>query len=192
MTLHYTVAGVQDGSFEAFRRGRSRDVQYTALCCATLEGDRILDVTVDRIIVDGLDSTTVILNNINTHETDAVILGGVTFGGFNVVDVNRFNRTTGIPTIVYSGDYPDIDATRKALRRHFSDWKLRWSRYEELGGIHKLKLANFPPLYFEKVGCSKEFAVEVLKEQIITCRIPEAVRVADIIAKGVSSIFQDL
>lgn len=191
MIPHYTVAGVQDGSFESFRRGASCAKQLTALCCATLEGGRILAVNVDCIVVDGLDSTEILLNNLEKTEVDVIILGGATFGGFNVVDVDYVYKRTGIPVIVYSGYYPDMEATRDALRKHFPDWRMRWARYEALGEIHKFESGRYPAVYFENVGCAIDFAEQVLDEQTITCRIPEAVRVADIIAKGLSSIFQN-
>lgn len=190
MTPHFTVAGVQDGSFEAFYRGTSSAKQYTALCCATLERGRILAVNVDRILVDGLDSTETLLNNLEKTEINAIILGGATFGGFNVMDIEYVYKKTGIPVIVYSGDFPDMEATRAALRKHFPDWRERWARYEALGEINIFESGKYPEIYFENMGCTIDFAEKVLGDQTITSRIPEAVRVADIIAKGLSPIFQ--
>jgi endonuclease V-like protein UPF0215 family len=43
-----------------------------------------------------------------------------------------------------------------------------------------------PPVYFEVVGCPIQWAVEVLKDAALTCRIPESVRVAGLVARGVS------
>ena len=40
------------------------------------------------------------------------------------------------------------------------------------------------------VGASTDFAEQVLREQAINGRVPEAVRIANLVAKGVSSIFQ--
>jgi endonuclease V-like protein UPF0215 family len=146
---------------------------------------------VDRIIVDGLDSTETLLNNLSETEQDAIILGGVTFGGFNVVDVDYVCKTTSTPIIVYSHQFPDIEATKSALRKHFPDWRERWARYESLGEIYKFKSQKYPAIYFEKIGCTIEYAEKILSDQTISCQIPEAVRVADIIAKGLSSIVQN-
>jgi hypothetical protein len=161
------------------------------MCCAILEGTGVLEIIIDRITVDGNDSTQVLLNSLNKTEADVIILGGATFAGFNVVDVAHIYNVTEIPVIVYSDKYPDIQATYNALRKHFPDWEMRWSRYEALGAIHELKIGEFPAVYYEKMGCNTLFAEKVLMEQAITCRIPEAVRVADLIAKGVSPIFQN-
>ena len=84
-----------------------------------------------------------------------------------------------------------MDATLRALRKHFPDWEERWSRYEALGELYKLNIIGGPPVYFEVIGESPNYAEKVLREQAINGRIPEAIRVADLIAKGVSPIFQD-
>jgi endonuclease V-like protein UPF0215 family len=186
----YTVAGAQDGSFEPFRRGHGRPMQYTCLCITKMRGGVIQGVRLARITVDGLDSTDALLNNLGSWELDALILGGATFAGFNVVDAQRVNRETGTPVIVFSGEYPDMEATRDALRKHFPDWVERWSRYEALGEIQSLKIGDQPPVYYENVGCSKGFAEDVLREQAVSSRTPECVRVADMIAKGVTPAFR--
>jgi len=186
----HTVAGAQDGSFEPFHRGYGRPIQYTSLCLTRIRGSVIQGVRLARVTVDGLDATDALLNSLGSWETDALILGGATFAGFNVVDVQRVNSETGTPVIVFSGECPNVDATKDALRKHFHDWRERWSRYEALGEIHSLKIGDYSPVYYENVGCPKGFAEDVLEEQAVSCRTPECVRVADLIAKGVTPVFR--
>ena len=187
----YTVAvGVQDGSFEAFQRGIANAIQYTSLCLTKLSGPVIQDIRIARITVDGLDATDTLLNNLKDWSFDVILLGGVTFAGFNVVDVENVYNTTGKPVIVFSPKMPDVEATLNALRKHFLDWKMRWSRYEALGELHSYTIGNSPSVYYEIVGETNEYAEKILSEQAITGRTPEAIRVADLIAKGVSSIVQ--
>jgi hypothetical protein len=186
-----TVAvGVQDGSFEAFQRGVARAIQHTSLCLTKLCGAVIQDIRLGCITVDGLDSTRVLLNNLVDWDYDVLILGGATFGGFNVVDVESVYKATGKPVIVYSPKLPDMDATLGALRKHFSDWEQRWSRYEALGELHECRIRDYPSVYYEIVGEPTSYAEKVLHEQAIYGRIPEAVRVADLIAKGVTPVFR--
>ncbi len=188
-----TVAvGVQDGSFEPFQRGISRHIQRTSLCCTCLQGPELLDLRVVPITVDGLDAGVNIVNILMDWEIDVIVLGGATFAGFNVVDVEYVYREIEKPIIVYMSKYPDMDATLNALRKHFSDWRERWRRYKALGRIHELKIGEHPSIYFEVVGGSVGFAENVLREQAIHGRMPEALRIAGLIAKGTSSVFQDL
>jgi len=142
------------------------------------------------ITVDGLDAGVNIVNILRNWEMDVLILGGATFAGFNVVDVDYVYREIGKPIIVYMSKNPDMDATLSALRKHFPDWRERWRRYEALGEIHELKIGEHPLSYFEVVGKPVEFAEKVLREQAIHGRMPEALRLADLIAKGTSSVFQ--
>lgn len=187
-----TVAvGVQDGSFESFQRGVVNPIQRTSLCCTRLQGPELLDLRVGPITVDGLDAGVNIVNILRDWEMDVIILGGATFAGFNVVDVDYVYREIGKPIIVYMSKYPDMDATLSALRKHFPDWWERWRRYEALGKIHEVKIGEQPLSYFEVVGGSVGYAENVLKEQAIHGRMPEALRLADLIAKGTSSVFQD-
>ena len=187
----FTVAvGAQDGSFEAFQRGVARAIQYTSLCLTKLAGPVIQDIRLARITVDGLDSTEVLVNNLGGWEYDVLILGGATFAGFNVVDVENVYKSTEKPVIVFSPKMPDMEATLYALRKHFPDWEMRWNKYEALGELYELRLGDPPSVYYEVVGESTSYAEKVLMEQAINSRTPEAVRVADLIAKGVSPIFQ--
>jgi endonuclease V-like protein UPF0215 family len=140
--------------------------------------------------VDGLDATDALLNNLRGWYYDVILLGGATFAGFNVVDVENVYKTTGKPVIVFSPKMPDVEATLNALRKHFPDWEMRWSRYEALGELHIFTIRDYPPVYYEVVGESTIYAEKILSEQAITGRTPEAIRVADLIAKGVSSVFQ--
>ena len=187
----FTVAvGAQDGSFEAFQQGIDSPIQYTSLCLTKLAGPVIQDIRLARIIVDDLDATDTLLNNLAEWEYDVLILGGATFAGFNVIDVEHVHKATGKPVIVFSSKMPDMDATLNALRKHFQDWRMRWCRYEALGELRELIIENYQPIYYEVVGESPRYAEKVLCEQAITGRTPEVVRVADLIAKGVSPVFQ--
>ena len=192
MRPSFTVAvGVQDGSFEAFQRGIASTIQYTPLCLTKVSGTVIQEVKIDFITVDGLDATNKLLKNLNGWNYDVVILGGATFAGFNVVDVKQVYNKIKRPIIVFSLKNPDMGATLNALRKHFQDWETRWSRYLDLGALHELRMKDKISIFFEVVGESKKYAEEVLTEQAIYGRAPEAIRLANLIAKGVSSVFQD-
>jgi endonuclease V-like protein UPF0215 family len=98
----------------------------TLLCGILMKGDRILKIRHTHIQVDGRDATVKPLSIMKGIEVDAVILEGITFGGFNVINPQIIHVKTGVPIIVYSGVKPDNDAMLAALRKHFPDWERRW------------------------------------------------------------------
>ena len=182
------VAGVEDGSFKAFSRDT---LQHTPLCCVIMFGDRIVDVKIEPIVIDGLNATNALLNMVSGLENEAIILGGITFAGFNIIDAERVNRETGLPVVVYIGEKPNGDSMIQALKKHFSDWELRWSAVSKLGEIRSMvNMKGEPPIYYEVVGASIDWVEVLLKETALTCRIPEPVRVAKLIARGISPFFQ--
>lgn len=178
--------GVEDGSFHAFQKKESSSAY---LCGVLTESGFIRKVRLARIRVDGLDATEKLLGLLEGVEVEAVILGGITFAGFNIVDPRMVFKETGIPVIVYSGTRPDNEKMLAALKRHFVDWRVRWEIIEGLGPVHEVTtLPREPPAYFEVVGGSPEWAEGVLRGSAVVSRIPEPVRVAGLIARGLSPV----
>ena len=178
------ILGVEDGSFDAFNR---KAPGRTLLCGVLMEGDRILKVRHAEIRVDGLDATDKLLSMKRGIEVDAIILGGITFGGFNVIDPRVIHAETGIPVIVYSGVKPDNDAVLAALRKHFHDWESRWEIIAGLGKIHSTRVFREDlEIYFEAIGCDPGWAEGVLRDSAMISRIPEPVRVAGLVARGLT------
>jgi endonuclease V-like protein UPF0215 family len=178
--------GVEDGSFDAFNR--EADCQ-TILCGVLMERDRIVCVRQRKITVDGLDATDNLVSIMKGLVIDAVILGGITFGGFNVIDPNIIHSNTGIPVIVYSGEKPDNKAVLTALQKHFPDWETRWNIIKSAGKIYNAQIfENSPEIYYEATGCDTEWAEKILKASAMINRIPEPVRVAGLIARGLTRL----
>ena len=78
---------------------------------------------------------------------------------------------------------------KTALMKHFDDWKLRWSYIEKVGEVYTATIYGVKPIFFETIGCSPEWAKEILVEQCVSSRVPESVRLAKMIARGVSPFF---
>lgn len=181
------IVGVEDGSFEPFK---SRGLSYTVLCFVEMIDELICDVKLATIEVDGLDASDKLLEMLDGEDIGAVILGGITFAGFNVIDPFAISNQRGVPVIVYSGEEPDNISMLLALKKHFGDWERRWSIIERLGRVYEtVTRQGEPPVYFEVVGGSVSWAADVLRYSALLCRIPEPVRVAGLIARGVSRPF---
>jgi endonuclease V-like protein UPF0215 family len=179
--------GVEDGSFGAFNQGQPSS---TILCGVKFESDRLIGVKIEKIQVDGLDATEKLLSILNGVDSDAIILGGITFAGFNIIDPHEIFREKEIPVIVYSGKKPNNEEMLEALKKNFDDWQQRWKIIKDLGPIHSTTpFIGEPPVYFEVIGVDNKWAKNVLHRSAIVSRIPEPVRVAGIIARGLSPVF---
>ena len=177
------LLGVEDGSFQAF----SESSTSTYLCGVLMESGVIRDVRLAEVTVDGLDATEGLLEITEGLILDAVILGGITFAGFNIVDPFKILDEIMVPLIIYSGVRPDNESMKKALMEHFGDWEDRWGIVERLGEVHEaITRQGEPEVYFEAVGCEPSWAEGVLRSAALVSRIPEPVRVAGIIARGLS------
>lgn len=175
------VVGIEDGSFK-------KGVNKKALLAAVLfEGLEINYVKFTKIAVDGQDATEKIVKILNKWKFEAVMLAGVSFAGFNLIDPHVLFEEFGRPVIVVSRKRPNNKAVKRALLRHFIDWKTRWKVFEKLGPIRKVKVsAEEKPIYIEMLGAEASWTERFIKAFTVCGRIPEPLRVARLIARGLS------
>ncbi|MEM2126803.1 MAG: DUF99 family protein [Candidatus Bathyarchaeia archaeon] len=180
------IIGVDDGKFHAFMREK---IQYSVLCAVLMEACKIFDIKLARIKVDGFDATEKLINMLKNISADAIILSGITFAGFNIIDPFLVFKKLNFPIIIISTKKPNNISMFKALKTHFYDWQKRWEIIENLGKIYStIPKHGEPEIYFEVVGNNSDWAEMILKTSSILSRIPEPVRVAGLIAKGVSNL----
>ncbi|MDW8023781.1 MAG: DUF99 family protein [Nitrososphaerota archaeon] len=176
------IVGIDDGSFK-------KEVTKKALLAAVLfKGLTIEDIRFTKVKVDGLDATARVAEVLNGWEFDAVMLAGVSFAGFNVVDPTILFDEFRKPLIIISRKKPNNKAVKQALLHHFKDWQIRWEVFQKLGIIYKVNMsAGEFPLYIEIVGGDLHWAKDIIKAMAVSGRVPEPIRVARLIARGLSS-----
>lgn len=152
-------------------------------------GDWMDGVLRSDITKDGLDATDMICKMIRKSrhygQIRAIMLDGITYGGFNVVDIEKLYRETGIPVIVIMRSYPDFKKIRSALK-YFQDGEERWAIIERAGKIEKIAgEKERSPIYIQKAGIGLESAEKIIRLTSIRSNIPEPLRVAHLIATGI-------
>ncbi len=153
--------------------------------------DGVLSSMITR---DGMDATDVIIDMVTSSkhycQIRAIMLDGITYGGFNPIDIAQIHRETDIPVIVVMRRCPDFDKIRLALT-HFDDGPERFEIIRRGGKISRVyisdsRIANSrSPVYIQVSGISREDASRIIQ---ITCtrgNIPEPLRVAHLIATGI-------
>jgi endonuclease V-like protein UPF0215 family len=184
--LRLRSIGVDDGGFPSawppsLRSGKA------LLVSALLRGLWLERVRLGEITVDGFDATNVLTNLLKNLTFNIVFLSGVSFAGFNVVDAVKIHKEFKKPIIVVASEKPNNKAVKNALRKHFKDWRSRWRVIEKLGKVHHVvPIIGGPPLYFEATGIDVKSAKLMIRVLTASGRIPEPVRVARLIARGLT------
>jgi len=182
------VVGVEDGGFPSPHPPGSRHGKGL-LVCVLMNGPWIEAVQMRAITVDGTDATARLLEMLNEFTFDAILLGGISFAGFNLIDPNKVYVVGNKPVVVVSKKRPDNIAVKQALVSHFEDWSARWEIIEKLGGIHEvLSMQGAAPIYIEVIGAEVSWAQKLIRNLSSRCRIPEPVRVARFIARGLTRV----
>ena len=182
------AVGLDDGPSTLARTRTSQTRGGRASIIAVWFNGLIIEhVRVGVVQVDGLDATDVILGLLSGRRADLIFLSGASFAGFNIVNARRLHSMQHIPVIIVSREKPNNASVKRALKKHFADWKIRWQLISGLGRIHAFApKASERSLYFEAVGISAAAAKRVIRAYCVTSRVPEPIRVAGIMAKGLA------
>ena len=185
------MLGIDDGRFVPRTKGTVNVVGVVYRGGYWFEG--VMGTTVR---IDGLDATERIANMIENSpyygELRVVVLDGVTFGGFNVVDINKLFHMTDLPVISVTREKPDLEQIKRAILNlpYFDN---RWQAMKNAGKLYSIKTQTGEnPIYVQIAGVLREDAENILKISSSRSNIPEALRVAHIIASGLAGLIEKL
>ena len=177
MKREIRVIGIDDSPFDKFKDKRVLVVGAIFKGGSAFEG--ILSA---KVSVDGRNSTKKLTEMVNKSrfrtQLRAILLNGIALGGFNVIDIGKLNKKTGIPVIVVIRRMPDFKKIESVL--------------EKLGQKSKFKLmqkagkpVKYRKIYFQCKGIDKSAARDILKLTCTRSLIPEPIRVAHLITSGI-------
>jgi endonuclease V-like protein UPF0215 family len=174
------VIGFDDGPFE---KSGTHDVRLVGAVCARTRLDGVVSGFVRR---DGVNSTARMIELVRASQfaehVQAVLLQGIAVGGFNVVDVHSLASALGVPVLVVMRRRPRLEAMRTALSRHVPGGARKWSLIEAAGDIEPLG-----QVFCQRVGLSLREAQALLAATTLHGNLPEALRLAHLIAGGVTT-----
>lgn len=176
--ISHTIA-FDDAPFDRSHRG---DVLVVGTVFA---GDRLDGVLSGKLRRDGANATRVLEGIVRRSrffpQIHAVLLQGITFAGFNVVDLSTLNAALGVPVLVVLRQPPDFDAIRRALLDHVRGGARKWRLIEAAGPVEPIG-----PLFVQRAGISLADATSLLERLRQHSLVPEPLRVAHLIAGGVT------
>lgn len=181
------VLGVDDGVFKPRTRG------FVPVIGVVFRGGYWLDgVMHTKIKVDGTDATrkiaSMVINSPHHKQLRVIMLDGITFAGFNVVDIKELNAKTSLPVITVTREKPNLEEIRRALE-NLPKSEERWKAILNAGEPVEVPVkGGKEKIYVQAVGISLEDAVKILRLTSTRSNIPEALRVAHLIASGITPL----
>ena len=171
------VIGFDDAPFI---RGTGGDVNVSGIVCA---GTRFEGMLWGQIEQDGLNATEnickLLLGSKFLPQLHIVLIDGIGFGGFNLVNLPELQKTIQLPCVAVMRRPPDLDAVKNAMSRlpHFEH---RQNLLKLAGEIHQ-----YPPFVFQVCGEEPQIIAKVLEKLTDCGKVPEALRLAHLICAAV-------
>ena len=182
MKQQIRILGVDDAPF-------SFSEKYATVIGVVMRGGEYLECVLrSQVSVDGTNATVIckelIQGTKHRQQLQVMMLDGIALGGFNIVDIEEVYQATGLPVLTVTRDPPDFSKIREALQHHFQDWRKRWDLMQK-GTLHIVPTSH-NPIHVQCAGLSLKEAKEIIKLSTIRGVIPEPLRVAHLIASGVT------
>lgn len=179
------VLGVDDGVFIPHNKG------YADVVGVVFRGGYWLDGAMrTEVEVDGLDATekiaSMIIASPHYQQLRVIMLNGITFAGFNIVDIKELYNKTKLPVIAVTRDKPDMEEIKKALE-NLPEKERRWQAILNAGELLTVQTREGEePVYMQIAGITRSDAEKIVKMTSTRSNIPEPLRVAHIIASGLT------
>jgi uncharacterized protein len=174
------VIGIDDAPFLRSHRG---DVGIVG---AILTRHRLDGVVLGRARRDGTDATRRIAELVKDSafyaHLQGVVLQGIAVAGFNVVDIHGLASALERPVLVVARRAPDLAKIRRALFQHVPGGERKWKLIERAGAMERMG-----GVFVQRAGLDRERAARFLRDATLHGSLPEALRIAHLIAGGLGT-----
>ena len=176
------VIGFDDGPFVHVKGNKALVVGVILRAREYLDG-----VLSTYVTIDGLDATDKIIELVNRSrhcdQLRVILFDGLAVAGFNLIDIHKVCEETGKVVIAVTATKPDRAAFVSALK-NLDCYRERVGMVERAGEVRSVEI-NGKSIYFQCAGISLDEARVILKRTSVRGAVPEAIRMAHIIASGV-------
>lgn len=171
------VIGFDDAPF---KRGSGEKVAIAGIICGLTRFEGMLWGEIDP---DGWNATEVIYqllaNSKFLPQLHLVLLDGIGFGGFNIIDLPQLHQRLNLPCVSVMRKLPDLVAMKEAMSR-LPEVEKRWEIVQRAGQIYQK-----PPFVFQVCGEQPETIAATLSRLSDRGNVPEALRLAHLIGSAV-------
>lgn len=202
------VIGIDDSAFS-----KSQKSKVLVVGVVMRGGSWVDGILSTKVKIDGNDSTDKIINMINNcrfkTQLRCIFLNGIAVAGFNVIDIEKLNKETGIPVIVIIRKNPDIETIKETLikinKTHENQIFSGHQKSDECERVQqahsqvtgffsgqKIKLIEragnvmkIGEIFVQLKGIDLEKARKILKLTCTRSFIPEPLRLAHLVGTGI-------
>ena len=173
------VIGFDDAPFPRTHRGN------VLVVGTVFSGFRLEGIVSGKVRRDGINSTRTLIHLMKDSkfmpQLQIILLQGIAFAGFNVIDIHQLYSKLHIPVVAISRKQPDLEAIKKALLNNVTGGRRKWSLIERLGPMERA--GN---IFVQRVGISLDEVEALVQRLAVNSWLPEPLRMAHIIAGGIT------
>jgi endonuclease V-like protein UPF0215 family len=173
------VIGFDDAPFARDHRG---DV---LLVGAVYAADRLEGVLSGKVRRDGVNATKTLIQMVTQsrfqEQAQAILVQGIAFAGFNVVDLWGVHQALQIPVVAVSRRQPDMATVKRALIGQVRGGRRKWRLIERAGAMEAVA-----GVFVQRAGISLGGTGDLIRRLAINSTLPEPLRTAHLIAGGIA------
>jgi len=174
------VIAFDDAPFPRAHRG---DVLVVGTAYAGLRLEGVLSTRVRR---DGANAARAIAERVRGSRffahTKLLMFQGIALAGFNVIDIHGLHAALGIPVLVVARRAPGLPAIQAAIRTRVRGGAKKWRLIQKAGAMETVG-----GVFVQRAGIPLADVNDVLRRFTVEGNIPEPLRVAHLIAGGVTT-----
>lgn len=178
------IIGFDDATFNL--KAKSKTTQLIGVIC---QGIRMVNVVRTEIIIDGNNATENLIELVKQHEkyVQFIITHTITFGGFNLVNLNKIYAELGKPVIAVNDRKVDLDSVIKTIMNKFPDnYRLKIQNIIDAGNLYQTEIktaGGLSNIYFHSKGIESNKVDSLLQKICIDSKLPECLRLAHLIGR---------
>ncbi|MEL6578249.1 MAG: DUF99 family protein [Cyanobacteria bacterium J06621_12] len=163
-----------------FQRHQQAKVNISGIVCTNTRFEGMVWGAVE---VDGNDATDTIcqllIGKKFLPQLHLVLLDGIGFGGFNLVDLPLLAQRLELPCVAMMRKLPKLEKMKQAMSR-LPNYQQRLAILNQAGKIHV-----FEPFFFQVCGEQPEIIAQALVQLTDCGKVPEALRLAHLVGAAV-------
>ncbi|MFX0080858.1 MAG: DUF99 family protein [Candidatus Hodarchaeota archaeon] len=178
------IIGIDDSTFD-FKSG----VKTTQLIGVVCQGIRMVNVIRTEIDIDGNNATEKLIELVRQNEKHIqyIMTHTITFGGFNIINLERIYNELKKPIIAFNDQSVNLDSVINALIKKFPEhYKEKIKCIVNAGNLYKTRIqtaGGFSNIYFHLKGIELSELEFLIQKSSIDSKLPECLRLAHLIGK---------